>query len=832
MRVGVAMKRVALVLAAMVLSAAIVLGQQAEALTPWPVPTLQLPGYASPPPRTQPADAAERHGPMAQLYRALRSVELDESKVFHVREAVLDRGEMHLYLTDGTIGFTRDVLGEVTGAYFEGEGEVLMRPPDLTERASLGLFSGLGVLDEHFSAAYLRFNNDLAGELKPYLRESEEPKEFVRLHGLNAQKLAELDGLRLLESYTEDAAVAKDDHYLHARLATRLGNLDVYDDSQAEDQFKVACLSRSGEDLYFDVWMAFPGLGARRRGESRVIDPASSADAVPVEGFRIDTALAPPETLEATAELDVEVRNGGQRLLNFELSRWLQVSAVSVDGVDAEFLQNEALSGSALARVGNDLVTVVMPATLHAGERHRLRFHYGGPVMQQAAPGLLYVGARGTWYPNRGAQMSRFELKFHWPRAWALVATGRCTSTQAEDDGQVGEWNSEEKIPVAGFNLGKFVRAQEQWDGVEVASYSAGVVEESLGRAAPELAAEAATRNRAIARRSAEAIGKYEHWFGPYPYKSLALTQMPGPESQGWPTLVYLSSLAYLSDEERQALHLNDFQRLVYGGFMQDHETAHQWWGDRVGWENYRDQWLMEALANLSALMILEEKQPARARELLEDYRQELLVRNAAGKSYADAGPVTLGYRLSSSVFPNAYIPVTYGRGLWLMVMLRDYFADYEKMETPPAKMAEGGRFLAALREFGKRYAGSTATTDDFRRVLEEFLPSKARLDGAPSLKWFFEEWVSGSSVPEIELKQVVLKRRGKETVANFVVGQRHCPESLVTSVPIFAELAGGRIVSVQRVFADGVESHFELKVPTGTKRLLADPEKKLLRVY
>jgi aminopeptidase N len=307
---------------------------------------------------------------------------------------------------------------------------------------------------------------------------------------------------------------------------------------------------------------------------------------------------------------------------------------------------------------------------------------------------------------------------------------------------------------------------------------------------------------------------------------------MPGPESQGWPTLVYLSSLAYLSDQERQALHLNDFQRLVYGGFMQDHETAHQWWGDRVGWENYRDQWLMEALANLSALMILEEQQPSRAQELLEDYRQELLERNAAGKSYADAGPVTLGYRLSSSVFPNAYIPVTYGRGLWLMVMLRDYFADYEKMETPPSKMAEGGGFLAALREFGKRYAGSTATTGDFRKVLEEFLPANARFDGAPSLKWFFDEWVNGSSVPEIELKQIVLKRRGKETIASFVVRQQYCPESLVTSVPIFAELPGGRIVSLQRVFADGIESHFELKVPQATRRLLADPEKKLLRVY
>jgi hypothetical protein len=835
------MNRVAVVilLYALALNSAL-RAQQVDALTPWQAPTLQLPGNDSPVPPPGPADAARRNGPVALLYRALRSADLDESKVFHVREALLDHGELHLYLTDGTIAFTHDVMGRVTGAYFVGEGEVLMRPPDLTERASLGLFSGMGVLDEHFSSAYLRFNTDLPDELKPFLRQSEEQKVFVREHDTQAKDLAKQDGLRLLESFTEDGYLAKGDRFLHARLATRLGSLDVYEDSQKEDQFLVAHLDRAAGNPYFDVWMAFTGRDAPRQREGQFIDPSGSASAVSVETFRIDTTLVPPEMLEATADLDVEVHKGGQKLLVFELSRWLHVSAVNVDGTEVEFLQNEALSGSELARIGNDLVTVVMPATLHAGEHHRLRFRYAGAAMQQAAPGLLYVGARGTWYPNRGMQMSRFELKFHWPKPWTMVATGQLTSMHEEGNAQVGTWSSEQKIPLAGFNLGKFVRATAQTDGVEVASYSAGVVEESLAQASPTMAAEAKERNAAIAKRSAEDIKKYEQWFGPYPYKNLSLTQLPGPVSQGFPTLVYLSSYAYLSDDEQQALGLNEFQRLVFGGFMQDHETAHQWWGDRVGWKGYRDQWLMEALANLSAMMILEEKHPAQAREILEQYRQQLLKTNVEGKRFADAGPVTLGYRLSSAVFPNAYVPVTYGRGLWLLVMLRDYFAYYENLHSTTEGGAEkvesgrfaGGRFLAALREFGSRYDRSTATTDDFRKVLEEYLPPNARFQGALSLNWFFDEWVRGSSVPEIELKQVTFRRLGQTTVASFDVTQQQCPESLVTSLPMFAELAGGERVPLPRVFADGHESHFELKVPRRTRRLLADPGKNLLRRY
>ena len=96
--------------------------QQEEALTPWQSPVLQLPSTSSPPPRQRSTDSTERNGPMALLYRELRGVGLNEEKVFHVREAVLDRGELHIYLTDGTIAFTNDIRGRVTGAYFLGEG--------------------------------------------------------------------------------------------------------------------------------------------------------------------------------------------------------------------------------------------------------------------------------------------------------------------------------------------------------------------------------------------------------------------------------------------------------------------------------------------------------------------------------------------------------------------------------------------------------------------------------------------------------------------------------------------------------------------------------------
>ena len=112
------------------------------------------------PASASPGAAAAAPSPALALYHQLRSVGLDEQKIFHVRDGDLDREDIHLSLTEGTIAFTREVDGHVTGAVFEGDGEILVVPPNQTERASLALFTHAAVLEEKFSTVYLRFNDN------------------------------------------------------------------------------------------------------------------------------------------------------------------------------------------------------------------------------------------------------------------------------------------------------------------------------------------------------------------------------------------------------------------------------------------------------------------------------------------------------------------------------------------------------------------------------------------------------------------------------------------------------------------------------------------------
>ena len=103
--------------------------------------------HASPAPHCPPTTSA--------LYARIRSVGLDPQRVYQVRDASIDRPSLHIDLDDGTVAFTEDICGRITGAFFEGEGEIRLRPPNRVERGSLALFTGMAILEEQFTSAYL-----------------------------------------------------------------------------------------------------------------------------------------------------------------------------------------------------------------------------------------------------------------------------------------------------------------------------------------------------------------------------------------------------------------------------------------------------------------------------------------------------------------------------------------------------------------------------------------------------------------------------------------------------------------------------------------------------
>jgi hypothetical protein len=814
------------------------------------------------PSRQSGGSGAQSGHPAEDVYLKLRGVGLDQAKIFQIRGASVNRPGFQITLEDGTIAFTADVLGRTTGAFFEGDGEVLLAPPNREERASMALGTGGAILEEHFSTIYLRFNDDTYSELRPFLRTADDSAEFFSRWHATAQELSEVDALRLMLTFSRDLPIAgqaeasavkgtlPEDRFLHARVEGReLGEFHLHFDTEAAEQVSVGQVRMNGTQAFYDIWTSF----TPERGGTRVAPPEDRCKAV---RYVIKTTVHAPTAVDVDAALDMQVIRGDDRMLLFELSRFLKLKSVEVDGHPVEFIQNQAVEGSELARRGNDLVGVVFPEPLRAGDSHRMRFVYGGEVLSEAGGGLLYVGARGAWYPNRGLVPADFDLSFIYPRGWTLVATGERVAGNEEGDGSAAaggdaesRWKTSIPSALAGFNLGKYVKASTHAGPVLVETYAARGVERTFPKQRDPLAEEGAIREirpgeapamtvplepsparhaQQVADDAASAVDFLARRFGPFPYPTLKLTQMPGPSSQGWPGLIFLSSIVFLSSGEEESLHLGEYsealRRLVLA-----HETAHQWWGDLVIWDSYRDQWIVEALANYCALMKMENEHPGQFREILDKYRAELLQTNKDGEALMTAGPVTFGQRLSSSHFPQGYDAISYGRGTWLFHMLRTMMRDAEVLEKRSGTLPEDEPFVRALRVVRERYAGKAIDTRTLLQVFAEQMPPSLRYEKHPSFEWFEQSWVDGTSVPRLGLRGVHIAPRIGGAVASGIIWQRDCPQDFVTSAPIYA-VVGGKSVLAGRVFADGPETNFHLNVPAGTTRVVLDPYGTLLK--
>jgi|SRR5580658_2547739 hypothetical protein len=810
------------------------------------------------------------------LYARIRSVGLDPQRVYRVRDAAIDRPNLHLDFDDGTLAFTEDICGRITGALFEGEGEIRLRPPNRAERGSLALFTGMAILEEQFTSGYLRFNDDTATVLQRYLSPApaSEGAEFTKEWGDTSRRLAEFDALQLLLNFSHflptpggsEAGSESDRKFpslLHAHLVgKRLGSFEVFWDAASGEPLWAGQPRVKDDLLFFDIWTSFapngPGVGTAAR---------TLAGDASIASFRIQATVQPPTKLRASTEEKIRIRSGGERALLFELSRFLKIDAVEAAGRPLDFIQNPAIEGTELRRKGNDLVAVVFPAPLLPGQDLKLRFTYAGEVLSEAGTGLLYVGERGTWYPNFGLSPAQFDMEFHYPANWTLVATGDQISLPPGEDGETNEeaggekvsrWTSERPIPVAGFNLGKYVRAEAKAGSILVEAYGTKGVEKSFPKAKSEVierptfptvfgprskstepivmtppSPSPARDVQAVADRAAKAIAAFSQWFGPYPYGSLALTQMPGDLSQGWPGLVFLSSLAFLSPQEQTDLRLDPVAREIDSQILV-HETAHQWWGDLVQWKSYRDQWMAEGLANYASLLLLEQQNPAQFRQVLEKYRRDLLSKNEEGEWLRDAGPVTLGQRLDSSHFPEGYEAISYERGTWLFHMLRSMLRDSETVShsrkaraNPPASADEP--FFRALRKIRERYAGKSITTQELVQVFEEELPRPLWYENRRKLDWFLEGWIEGTAIPELAARDIHITEKAGVTTVTGVIVQRDAPDDLVTAVPVYATTASNALVFLGEVLADGAETGFRLTAPSGVHKIELDPKQTIL---
>jgi aminopeptidase N len=208
----------------------------------------------------------------------------------------------------------------------------------------------------------------------------------------------------------------------------------------------------------------------------------------------------------------------------------------------------------------------------------------------------------------------------------------------------------------------------------------------------------------------------------------------------------------------------------------------------------------------------------------LARYRQRLVEKFPnAEQSAANIGALDLGNRLSSSKSPEGFEQVIYGKGSWVIHMVR------EMLRQPGAKDPDA-RFVALLHTLASKYAYRALSSADLQREIEAVMTPAMDLDGGRSMEWFFEDWVRGTGVPHYRVEFSV-HRSEKGVVVRGKLFQQGVPRSFVAPVPLYASGVGTRPTPLGIVIAAGPETAFHFTTESVPAKIIIDPHMTLLCV-
>jgi aminopeptidase N len=258
------------------------------------------------------------------------------------------------------------------------------------------------------------------------------------------------------------------------------------------------------------------------------------------------------------------------------------------------------------------------------------------------------------------------------------------------------------------------------------------------------------------------------------------------------------------------------------------HEVAHEWFGHKVGWSSYRDQWLSEAFAEYAAMLFVQNFVKGGDKffeEILRSYdsiikgnfgggfskfnRPWLIELNPAQR--ARVGPIGHGQRASTDEIPTGYIIQTYIKGPMVMHMLRTIL----RLRTNGDEV-----FIGVMKDYVHEMKGKAASTADFQRILER----NTKTDWG----WFFDAWVYGADIPSYQWNYDVKPDPAGGWLLTLDIDRRDASDDFETAIPVRIELEDGK-GGLLYVVNDRPKQTVTQKLPSKPKNVVFGPDYSLL---
>lgn len=319
-----------------------------------------------------------------------------------------------------------------------------------------------------------------------------------------------------------------------------------------------------------------------------------------------------------------------------------------------------------------------------------------------------------TWFPRLPYRnLGGFTIDYTLHKELELISVGQRIGESIDGDQKTVTYKTDENISYISFASGIYDKHVDTACGFPITLFVRKNNQGLFGRRVP----------RNVLADISGAYDAFCQWFGNPQTSSLNIVDQPIASYQSSPGLIHLS--------ENSLYSLRDQPHILA------HEVAHQWWGHTAIPASYRDMWLSEGLAEISAAMYIlrVKKDSAAFREKVNDWRRHVVEEGKIGGYYSrgyKAGPIMQGIRLMQSSSIADYVALVYSKAAYMMLMLRF------EMDGPDYKT---DFFSIMLGDYCRRYSGKHASSVDFMQVVKRYI-------GADRAQQFFIQWLYGWKIP------------------------------------------------------------------------------------
>jgi hypothetical protein len=366
------------------------------------------------------------------------------------------------------------------------------------------------------------------------------------------------------------------------------------------------------------------------------------------------------------------------------------------------------------------------------------------------------------------------------PIGWRSLTEGKFLGREKDGDESVERWELDTAM-ARSFAAGPYTVARHVFGERELGVYLLTADED---------------RARAQAKALAEAIGAMEVRYGPFPYPSYGIAEVPAGKFH-W----YAASQQGFVMASTQAFREEAGNLVLFA-----HEAAHAWWGNLVGTTGPGGILGSESLAQYGAVVALEGTRGAAAATEFLRYSADGYNPQQCARGYFGILRRREDHPLSQLGEGGIHHMLSDAKGHWVYHMLRRRVGDEV--------------FFSTLRGLIDEYGGRKMALDDIRTAFIDAAPSDAELET------FFEQWLDRTGAPVLEVEWSRSEHEGGAAVVGVI---RQLQDSAPYHLELDVVVSGSRGTQEHRVEVRESETRILLMSLGEPENVLLDPDHRLL---